>query len=267
MSTTHDSRELPVSESELACLTREMAEAHRETLPVMRASAAALAGEIATKEDPRGAVARRRFLLGAGGAGAGLLLAACSDGRRSGSPTALKSAGTAADASQYTGDLKIVALAVALENQAVGAYRTTLSAAKAGKLGTVPPAVSTFVTTAMAQHADHAKVWNAALKGAGKPTITGVPLSDQKSVTDMLGKATNVTDVAKLALQLENQAAQTYFFTTYNVTSGAAIDTAATIAPVEAMHAAILHFILGQYPVPDAFLPVSQAAKTSLLTV
>ncbi len=33
------------------------------------------------------------------------------------------------------------------------------------------------------------------------------------------------------------------------------------------MHAAILNFVLGQYPVPDDFLPVDQAASPSLLTV
>ncbi|MHA6763680.1 ferritin-like domain-containing protein [Streptacidiphilus sp. PAMC 29251] len=73
--------------------------------------------------------------------------------------------------------------------------------------------------------------------------------------------------MAKLALDLENQAAQTYLFATYNVTSAAGIATAASIAPVEAMHAAILNFVLGQYPVPDDFLPVDKAASPTLLTV
>ncbi|WP_198359545.1 ferritin-like domain-containing protein, partial [Streptomyces fildesensis] len=112
-----------------------------------------------------------------------------------------------------------------------------------------------------------AKAWNAVLTGAGKPAITNVPLSNQADVTAALGKATDVGAVAKLALQLEDQAAQTYLFATYNVTSPAGISTAATIAPVEAMHAAILHYVLGQYPVPDDFLPVDKAASTTLLTI
>ena len=49
--------------------------------------------------------------------------------------------------------------------------------------------------------------------------------------------------------------------------SPAGIETAATIAPVEAMHAAILNFVLGQYPVPDDFLPTDKAANPALLTV
>ena len=49
--------------------------------------------------------------------------------------------------------------------------------------------------------------------------------------------------------------------------SPAGIQTAATIAPVEAQHAAILNFVLGQYPVPDDFLPTDKAASPALLTV
>jgi hypothetical protein len=119
----------------------------------------------------------------------------------------------------------------------------------------------------MSQHNDHAKAWNGVLTAAGKPAITGVPLSGQPAVQKALGSVTNVGDVAKLALQLENQAAQTYLFAEANVSSAAGISTAATIAPVEAMHAAILSFVLGQYPVPDNFIATSMAANPSTLTV
>ena len=276
MTTAREGRELPIGEDQLARLTRDLEAAHRETLPAMRAGAVDLAEEIRTTGREAGPVTaeaglgRRRFLLGAGGAAAGLALAACSSDRTGASST--KAAGVPATASpsassQYSGDLKVVALAVALENQAVGVYLATLAAAKAGRLGTVPPAITTFVTTAMAQHVDHAKAWNAVLTGAGVPPIRNVPLSNQASTTAELAKAKTYTDVAKLALRLEDQAAQTYLFATYNVKSTAGIETAATIAPVEAMHAAILHFVLGQYPVPDDFLPTDKAADPALLTV
>ncbi|MFJ9690921.1 ferritin-like domain-containing protein [Kitasatospora sp. NPDC101183] len=263
--------DLQISEGELSRLTKEMDEAHRATLPAMRAAAADLGEELRARGDggPRD-TGRRRFLLGAGGAAVALTLAACSSSKSSSSPSASGSASmpaSGAASGQYTGDLLVVALATALENQAVGAYRTALDAAKNGKLGTVPPAVATFVTTAMAQHTDHAKAWNAVLTGAGKPAITDVPLSNQADTVAALGKAASVGDVAKLALMLEEQAAQTYLFATYNVTSPAGIATAATIAPVEAMHAAILNFVLGQYPVPDDFLPADKAAGPTLLTV
>ncbi|MFJ9776533.1 ferritin-like domain-containing protein [Kitasatospora sp. NPDC101157] len=65
----------------------------------------------------------------------------------------------------------------------------------------------------------------------------------------------------------DEPAARTYLFATYNVTGPAGVATAAGIAPVEAMHAAILNYVLGQYPVPDDFPPVDKATSPTLLTV
>ncbi|MEE1799302.1 ferritin-like domain-containing protein [Streptomyces sp. JV176] len=260
--------ELPIGEDQLDRLTRETVEAHRETLPAMRASAAELAERFRagrTEREVPADAGRRRFLRGAGGAGAAFALAACSGGRN-GAPPSGSAAAPVADTATYPGDLRTVALAAALENQAVETYRTALAAAGAGRLGSVPPAVSAFVTTAMAQHTDHAKAWNAVLAGADRPAVTGVPLSDREEVATALRKARSVGDVAALALQLEDQAARTYLLSTYSVRNEAVTGTAATIAPVEAMHAAVLRFVLGQYPVPDAFLPVAGAARPSLLT-
>jgi hypothetical protein len=265
--------ELQVSETELSNLTKDLDEAHRETIPTMYAKAGEFAEQIAEQSGVSGILARRRFLLGAGAGAVGLAaLAACgSGGSSSGSagPTTTAGGGASSGAatSKYTGDFKVVALATALENQAIGAYTAALAAATAGKLGSVPAAVGQFAKTAMAQHADHAKAWNAVLSSAGKPTISGVPLSGQPAVQKALGGVKNVGDVAKLALQLENQAAQTYLFAAFNVTSPGGISTAASIAPVEAMHAAILQFVLGEYPVPDNFVGTDMAANPSQLTV
>jgi hypothetical protein len=258
--------ELQITEAELSRMTKDLDEAHRETIPTMFTKARGFAEEIADKVGASKPMARRRFFMGVGGVGVGVALAACGSGgsSSSGSPS---SSAPAKPASKYTGDLKVVALATALENQAIAAYTAALSAAKAGKLGSVPPAVGQFAMTAMSQHADHAKAWNAVLTSANVPTITGIPLSGQPAVEKALGSVTNVGDVAKLALQLENQAAQTYLFAEANVSSAGGISTAATIAPVEAMHAAILNFVLGQYPVPDNFLATSMAASASTLTV
>jgi hypothetical protein len=269
---TNKQWDLPISEAQLSGLTRNLDEAHRETIPSMFARAEEFSEELADTEGRSSFLARRKFLLGVGGvAGLGLALAACGSGS-SNSAASPASTSTAAPSSSagggtYTGDLKVVALATALENQAIAAYTAALSAATAGKLGAVPPAVATFAKTAMSQHADHAKAWNAVLTSAGKPTITGVPLSGQPAVEKALGAVTDVGGVAKLALQLENQAAQTYLFAASNVTSAGGISTAASIAPVEAMHAAILQFVLGEYPVPDNFLATTLAASPSTLTV
>ena len=281
MSAGNGGWELPISEGELSRLTRELDEAHQEYLPRMNAAAAELTEELRDTQPTAAGVerlrvgSRRGFLLGAGGVAAALALAACSSSGStksqgpapSGTAMSGSGSGSPSATSLYTGDLQVVALATALENQAVGAYGAALAAAKAGRLGTVPAAVGTFATTAMAQHADHAKAWNAVLTGAGKPAISNVPLSNQPATLKALGAATSAGAVAQLALDLETQAAQTYLFATYSVTSAGGIATAASIAPVEAMHAAILNFVLGQYPVPDDFLPTDKAASPTLLTV
>ncbi len=138
--------------------------------------------------------------------------------------------------------------------------------ASQNKLGTVPPAVATFVTTVKGQHQDHADAWNGVLTKAGLPAIKDAPLSITEQQVAMLNAATSVPDVAKLALNLENAAAQTYTFATANVTDSGGIMTAATIQPVEAMHAAILSFVLGQYPVPSSFIGIDKAVMPSAFT-
>ncbi|MER8067585.1 ferritin-like domain-containing protein [Streptomyces sp. NPDC094034] len=210
---------------------------------------------------------RRRFLLGAGGAGAAFLLPSCSGENDLSSRSPVDEASVIARRVTYPGDLRTVALAVALENQAVGVYTSALASARSGRLGTVPRALTSFLAEAMAQHSDHAKAWNDVLTRAGRPALTGVPLSDQKEITTTLAKATSAADAAALALQLEEQAAGTYLMATYGLKGASETETAATIAPVEAMHASILRFLLGQYPVPDAFLHIERAARPSLLTV
>lgn len=56
-------------------------------------------------------------------------------------------------------------------------------------------------------------------------------------------------------------------FAAGHVSSAGGIATAAYIAPVEAMHAAVLDFVLGNYPVPDTFLGTGKTAGPALLTV
>ena len=70
---------------------------------------------------------------------------------------------------KLTGDLAVVALAAGLENLAAQTYGAGITAATAGKLGTVPPAVVTFAQTVKAQHIEHAAAWNAVLAGAKGP--------------------------------------------------------------------------------------------------
>ncbi len=59
-------------------------------------------------------------------------------------------------------------------------------------------------------------------------------------------------------LTLENTAAVTYTKQMGEFTSPEALSAVATIAPVERQHAAILNFVLGNYPVPDTFVPLDK---------
>jgi hypothetical protein len=258
--------EMAISERELNAMTSELDMLHKETFPGVSKTLeefSANLSHLATKAPTD----RRSFLAGLGGLAVVGGLAACSSAKTSSSSSSsAPGSAVAPTASKYTGDLKVVALAAALENLAVTAYQGALTMAGQNKLGAVPPAVATFVTTAMAQHKDHAQAWNSVLAKANLPIITGAPLTITGSQVAILTAATSVPDVAKLALNLENAAAQTYTFAAANVSDSAGIMTAATIQPVETMHAAILNFVLGQYPVPVSFIGIDQAVKPTAFT-
>ena len=164
-----------------------------------------------------------------------------------------------ATSGKLTGDLAVAALAASLENLAVVAYGDVLSAATAGKLGSVPPAVATFATTVKSQHTQHAQAWNSAIVAAGHQAITTPDPVLTPVITADFAKVTDVTGAAKLALMLEDVAAATYQSAISAVKATSSIKVAASIQPVEMQHAAILNFVLGQYPVPNAFSPVSNA--------
>ena len=259
---THD-EDMQISEGELTVLTNDLDEAHHATLPAMHEAVAELSEQLrdATSTRPFN---RRMFLLAGTAVGGSIALAACGS---SSSGSAAKSSTTAAGASTTSKspggstDLAVAGLAVGLENLAVKTYQTALTAAAAGKLGTVPPAVATFATTVMAQHKDHAGAWNAVLKSAGRPALTGVDTTvDTAVVQPGLAKVTNVGELASLALTLEDVAAATYLNGMQNALKmSSAIKIAASIQPVEMMHAAILNLLLGNYPVPNGFATVTGA--------
>lgn len=254
--------EIGGSEHELDALTGDLVEMHESTFPAVQAKLAEYGEQLrsATKRS----ASRRTILLGGLTAAGGVALAACSSTTKSKAVAAPSTSPSAA--ATYTGDLKVVALAAALENLAVAAYTGALAMAAKGAYGSVPAAVGNFVTVARKQHQEHGAAWNGVLSSAGKPTITTAPLTITAPFVADLKKTNSVASVAKLALDLENTAAQTYLFAEANVTSAAGVATAASIAPVEAMHAAILSFVLGDYPVPNAFLGTSMAVPPADFT-
>jgi hypothetical protein len=130
-----------ISEQELLAMTRELDDLHQETFPGVRNTMDEFTANLV-----RNTRASRRSLLvgtvGLVGLGA---LAAC--GKDDKDTAAMPSA----SGSVYTGDLRVVALAAALENLAVAAYDGALKRATSGQLGTVPPAIGTFIQRAVCE--------------------------------------------------------------------------------------------------------------------
>lgn len=262
---------IQISESELVGLTNDLDEMHHESMPQMYEAVAEWAdlrresGIASVRQLGAFSASRRGFLAGTGIALGAVVLAACGSSSSKGSSSTTKAAGSGSGTgSKLTGDLAIAALATSLENLAVATYQGGIDAATAGKLGAVPPAVVTFAQTAQKQHKDHAAAWNAILTSAGKPEVTGVDTTVKTAVIDpAFASVKDVPGLAMLALQLENVAAATYLESIGLIESAGGIKTSASIQPVEMQHAAILNFLLGQYPVPTSFSSTDGARPLS----
>ncbi|MEP6695936.1 MAG: ferritin-like domain-containing protein [Pseudonocardiales bacterium] len=246
--------EMQISEHQLRAMTEEMNEMHNATFPQLRAALADFGASVRHKAPS----SRRSFLMGSGVAVGGLALAACSSkkGTTSSSSTPAPSSSSSSGGGK---DNAALATNASLENLAVFAYGSVLKTAPSGKFGKVPAAVAGFAQHAMAQHADHAKAFNAALMNAGGKEFTDPDPALKQTVLTAFGGLKDVPGVAKLALLLENTAAATYTKQMGTLMSPDALSAVATIAPVERQHAAILHFVLGEYPVPDTFVPLDMA--------
>ena len=242
-----------ISEGELVAMTRDLDQMHHDkAMPAMKSAISEWVESI--KESRRGATpraaSRRTFLLGGAGLGASAaVLAACSSTApsASSSSTTVGSTATTGGAGALTGDQAVAATAASQENLGVYAYKAAISAVQAGKLS-VPAAVANFAMTAMQQHTDHAAAWNSALTAAGKTPVTATDPALTPTVNTAFGKVTNAAQLAQLALLVETIAAQTYQAAIPALSASSSVAVAATIHPVEMQHAAILYYVLGQYP-------------------
>jgi hypothetical protein len=260
----HDNQ-LSVSEGELRREIRQLDEIHHDlSLPATVIASERWADESlgAAHEESwsQRSISRRGLLAGASVAAVGGALFAVAPAMAG---AATRGVRVSSNAKGYpatlTGDLAVAALAASLENLGVYAYEAGISAAKAGKLGSVPPAVVTFASTAKAQHVDHAAVWNSILIKAGKARVTETDPALTPVVNSMFAKVKTVPALAALALEIENIAAATYQAAISEVSSSSAMQVAASIQPVEMQHAAVLNLLLGHYPVPSAFSGTSLA--------
>ena len=106
---------------------------------------------------------------------------------------------------------------------------------------------------------DHAAVWNHALTTAGYAKVTKPDPKEQTAVNAAFAKVKTISELAQLALLLENIAAATYLEGLTVLASPSARMTAASIQPIEMQHVAILRFVLGETPVPSGFASTALA--------
>lgn len=207
------------------------------------------------------ALNRRRLLIGGGVAAMTAALAACgSDDSGSGSGATTTAATSSGGADGMSGDLAVAQLAAGLEVLAVATYTAAADAAGSGKLGSVPPAVGEYVTTALAHHEAHLAAWNKIITDAGETAVTEPNATLKPTVDAEFAKVTDVAGVANLALTLEQIAAQTYLKAMPTLENEDAIMLAGQIQIIDQQHQSILLFALGMYPVPEVFQSTDKAA-------
>lgn len=207
-------------------------------------------------------VSRRKFLIGSTvAAGLAIVTAACGSDDDDAATTDDTTGTDGEGGERLSGDAAIAEFAAGLEVLAVNTYKSALDAATAGKLGEVPPAVATFVQTAMGHHQEHLDALNEVVTGSGGSKVTEPNAGLEPTVQDMLSKVKDVPGAANLALLLEDIAAQTYLSVIPVLKSKEAIKLAGSIQVVDQQHQSILLYALGKYPVPETFQKTDKAAK------
>ncbi len=198
-------------------------------------------------------LSRRKVLLG-GSAGALALVVAASGGDDDTEPDATGDPETTTTTAGEDpsggggGDVATAQFAASLEVLAVNTYGAALEADL-----DYPPAVAEFATVVQNHHQEALDEWNALLTTLGESEVTEPPAELETTVLGLFGEATDVIAVAELALMLEQIAADTYFAAIPTIENADALALAASIQPIDMQHAAVLNYVLGNYPVPDTF--------------
>lgn len=208
----------PVDTRRLSALTEESEDLHADATRITRD---ALAEYTETSAEPTQGRRRRWWRPGLlGGAAAGAVLFG---------------AGRAAAAS--ADDVMALQTAASLENLAVDVY-VTAAALPFIKDGNAT--VKAFVERTTAQHRAHAQAFNAAAVQAGGREQTGPDPKYAAVVQRTLPTIKGPADVVKLAITLEDVAAQTYTKNVVQVSDPALRRLFGSVAPVEAQHKAVL---------------------------
>ncbi|HEY3482091.1 MAG TPA: ferritin-like domain-containing protein [Streptomyces sp.] len=152
-----------------------------------------------------------------------------------GAATLLGSARAAAASS--SDDIMALRTAASIENLAISVYRTAagLPFIKDGN-----KTVAAFIAKTTTQHQAHAKAFNSAATRAGGTAQNAPDPKYAAVVKQALPSIRTPADVVKLAITLEDVAAQTYTQNVGQVSSAELRRLFASVAPVEAQHRATL---------------------------
>ncbi|WP_436776390.1 ferritin-like domain-containing protein [Yinghuangia sp. YIM S09857] len=209
----------PIDTRLLAELTEQSEDLHSDATRITRTSLDEY-GDATT--EAAGGYAKRRWwrpgLLGGAAAGAVLL-------------------GTGRAAASAAEDVMALQTAASLENLAVNVYTTAagLPFIQGGN-----KVVVAFIEKTTAQHKAHAQAFNAAAVKAGGKEQAGPDPKYAAIVQQTLPTIKGPADVVKLAITLEDIAAQTYTKNVSQVSDPALRRLFGSVAPVEAQHKAVL---------------------------
>ncbi len=148
-----------------------------------------------------------------------------------------------ADAATAEGDIKILNTALGAENEAIAAYQV------GAESGLLQPDVLKTAVMFQSQHKAHADVLGSTIKKLG-----GTPTGPKAKYDFPVDKLKNQTDVLRFAAGLEKGAVSAYLGAVPLFANRDLAKAAASILGDEAMHWAVLRQVLGDVPVPDAFV-------------
>ena len=179
---------------------------------------------------------RRHFLGGATTA----TLSATAIGLLAGAPALIPRAARAETDGQ---DVRILNSALAAEHEAVAAYQV------GAESGLLAKAALDLAVQFQGQHKEHVDLLAATVSKLG-----GEPVQARSGYTFPVEKLRSQDDVLRFAAELERGAVSAYLGAVPTLGHGDLARAAASILGDEAMHWAVLRYVLGENPVPHAFV-------------
>lgn len=202
---------------------------------------------------------RSFFLVGGAAVAASTVLVSCSNKRKfiqtGSTPSTAAATTTTAPGSQEM-DVTLLRTAQSIEVLAIETYKAMLDG------GIVKDALITDAFKLFqSQHRDHQQaVSKLVTLAGGEPYDQANPYLKAQTVDPAVNALTDPTSVLKLAVEIENLAAQTYTLAGGVLTRPALRQSAMAIGPSEARHMSVLYGMLETPQVPLPLMPTTGAA-------